>query len=301
MARIKKVFRTSSEVIHLWANKRQDEAEQAGHFNTPVFFYGKKIYSYGHHYLLGEFITNEKGEEAVYINDVGYSKTTTKHIWEVRSATKQYKQFFETEINDYRVLRTLEGYIERLEKAKKPELYISPANHLSENFDTYRRWVNGGSINDFPLIKAAINAINTKTGNEYFQKKADILEKERIAKLERQKKAQAEQIEKFFAYEVNTVYGLERDFLRISKDEAFVETTQRVRIPLKDAYLFYQLIKAGKNIHGLELKAEYSSYTVIGWENDVLHVGCHHIEKQHVMEVGEKVETVYNFYFGKAE
>ena len=49
---MKRVYTTSSDVIHLFAQRRQDGARCAN-----VFFDNRdKIYSYGYHYLLGEFI-----------------------------------------------------------------------------------------------------------------------------------------------------------------------------------------------------------------------------------------------------
>ena len=60
---MKRVFTNSYDVIHLYAQRSQDEGRCSN-----VFFYGDKIYSYGHHYLLGEFIDDGK---AIIINDEG--------------------------------------------------------------------------------------------------------------------------------------------------------------------------------------------------------------------------------------
>jgi len=72
---MKTVFNSSSDVIHLFAQRSQDNARCSN-----VFFDKNKIYSYGYHYLLGEFISNNKGDEAIMINNLGYSSTTGKHI-----------------------------------------------------------------------------------------------------------------------------------------------------------------------------------------------------------------------------
>ena len=48
---MKKVFRSSDEAIHIFAQQSQSE----GRYKN-VFFKDTKIYSYGYHYLLGEFI-----------------------------------------------------------------------------------------------------------------------------------------------------------------------------------------------------------------------------------------------------
>lgn len=71
--RIKRVFQSADQVLHIWANQSQDSASCAN-----VFFSGVKVYSYGHHYLLGQLHT-VKGKPVAVINSTKYSVTTAKH------------------------------------------------------------------------------------------------------------------------------------------------------------------------------------------------------------------------------
>ena len=87
---MKKVFSSNADCIHTFAQRSQDEGRTPNH---NVYFRGDKIYSYGYHYLLGEFINNG---EAIIINDIGYSNSTSKHINILQGATRQYKQFYVT-------------------------------------------------------------------------------------------------------------------------------------------------------------------------------------------------------------
>lgn len=73
--RIKKVFGSSYQVIHLWANQTQTDAR-----SSNVFFEGKSIYSYGYHYELGR-MEQINGVTVALINAKGYSNTTNKHIY----------------------------------------------------------------------------------------------------------------------------------------------------------------------------------------------------------------------------
>ena len=75
----------TSQVCHLWANKAQAHARNAG--NT-VYFDGKAIYSYGNHFPMA----CHHGE-IVLINNATYSVTTTSHQSEVRSACRNLKSF----------------------------------------------------------------------------------------------------------------------------------------------------------------------------------------------------------------
>lgn len=77
---MKKVFTTSDQVIHLWANQSQESARCKN-----VFFDGTSLYSYGYHYKLGE-IVSFNGKTVALINNEGYSHTTQKHIRQALSA-----------------------------------------------------------------------------------------------------------------------------------------------------------------------------------------------------------------------
>ena len=85
---MKTVFSNTQDCVHAFAQRQTPQGKA-----SSVFFYGDKIYSFGYHYLLAEFID----DKTILINDKGYSNTTSKHISYVASGTRQYKQFFTTE------------------------------------------------------------------------------------------------------------------------------------------------------------------------------------------------------------
>lgn len=92
--RIRRVFSNSSEVLHLWANKSQDEARCKN-----VYFTGPAAYSYGSHYMLGKII-QLKGREVYLINANGYSVTTGKHIndaWRAAESRLRLKVYPESD------------------------------------------------------------------------------------------------------------------------------------------------------------------------------------------------------------
>ena len=69
---MKTVF-TNSEIVHAFNLQDQPTGRTS---NGSMYFEYKKIYSYGSHYLLGEFID----DNTIIINNEGYSVTTSKHI-----------------------------------------------------------------------------------------------------------------------------------------------------------------------------------------------------------------------------
>jgi len=58
---MRKVFSNSSDVIHKFVERSQNEGRSAN-----CYFEGDKIYSYGRHYLLGEFVNNGKEDEDIF-------------------------------------------------------------------------------------------------------------------------------------------------------------------------------------------------------------------------------------------
>ena len=77
---MKKVFSSNYEVIHTFAQRTHPEGRNS---SSSVFFEGDKIYSYGYHYLLGEFLDTN----TILINDKGYGNSTSKHISILMGAT----------------------------------------------------------------------------------------------------------------------------------------------------------------------------------------------------------------------
>lgn len=276
---MKRVFTKSEDVIHLWANKVQDEARCSNVF----FDDNEKIYSYGTHYELARFIDNN----TVLINDEGYSVTTSKHINEVTYATRQYKQFNLTETDLDYVHGHIKNYLlPKLTNARKPELYINPILSLWETLNDYlvhTKTKRYKSNPKYKFIKTVVNTLNTDS--ESLQERLRLqAEVERRAKAKKERKAIAEALPKFLNYEIGSFrYGTE-DFLRISREGSMVETSQGVKVTVKDATLLYRMIQAGKDIKGHRI-SHYSVTSI----NGTLKIGCHNINMDSVHEVGKQL------------
>ena len=278
---MKRVFTNSQDVIHLFIQRSQSEAHCSN-----VFFETNRIYSYGHHYLLAEFIKNKDGNEAILINDSGYSVTTSNHIREITQASRQYKQFFELQTNPQKVLNQLELLADKLSNARKPELYINPAEYLFNKFDEFQAW-NGETNDKVNLLKIneVIKVFRGADYLDYLNKKADLIKQAEKLRIKEVKKAFKKELKEFFDYKRNYIYNsIGEDYLRISQDGQSIETSQRVIVPIKEAKILYLLIKNGKDIKGHQI----GNYTVIGL-NGVLKIGCHKINLKNMTEIGEKI------------
>jgi len=313
MARLKKVFSNADQVIHLFAQRTQDEAN-----SSNVFFEeGKRIYSYGYHYLLGEFV--EKGGETVlFINDTGYSNTTSKHISTLRWGTRQYKQFFFTEVLPKHVKSKMDELLKKLAKARKPEKYISEAEYLYGKYNEFLEWNKGhGKVKKLGAAFRTTIALQDKQAHKEIERlitairssdpsaELDNIEGARKRKKQREtaaaRKAYAERLERervenkarfeeglaeFYNHERRyvRVEGYDKDYLRLSKDGEKVETTQGVTVSVKAARVLYALIQANKDVIGHVIEG----YTVIS-KNGTLKIGCHNIDMDSVHKVGKLI------------
>jgi hypothetical protein len=270
---MKKVFTNSSDVIHLFAQRTQDEARCSN-----VFFYGNTIYSYGYHYTLGQFID----DHTIVINDYGYSRTTQKHISEIKYATRQYKQFFTTNTDIDHVSKQIKILSKALVKAHKPEKYINDIitrwDKLNE-FIKYRKDKNTPKDTRYKETKKIVKNI-TDNLDAWKEKILQANKKEK----QREQKQVKELVNKFYNYEINSFRKGDKDYLRISLDGNNIETNQYIKVSTEEARKLYQLILNGVDIKGHRI----SNYTVTSI-NGTLKIGCHNIDMESVHKVGKQL------------
>lgn len=272
---MKTVFNSALDVMHLFAEKSQNTARC-----NSVFFEGNKIYSYGHHFILGEFIENN----AIILNDSNYSVTTSKHYRQLGNATRQYKQFLKSDIDAKIVLQTVESNQKKLLTAKKKELYILPSIAIFEALNEFIEFTKDKTIRktiEYKTIKKIVSKLNDAEYIEKLAKKAetDKLKADRL-KADRLKA----DIIKFENHEIRTLYNTSEDYVRLSNCSEYVETSQGVKVTVKEAKVLYQLIESGKDIKGFKI----SNYTVISL-NGTLTIGCHKINIQSMHKIGKKL------------
>lgn len=78
---MKTVF-NNAQTAHVWAQQTQDQGRST---NGNLFFRGKVIYSYGHHFPLAMFVPEY---DIVLVNSDSYSVSTSKHQGYVRQTIK---------------------------------------------------------------------------------------------------------------------------------------------------------------------------------------------------------------------
>ena len=288
---MKKVFSNTSEVVHVFAQQTQSEGRNG---SGSIYFKDNRIYSYGSHYLLGEFIN----DKTIIINDFGYSVTTSKHISELTNATSQYKQFYTSSIEVKHVQTEIDYNLKKLSKANKPEIYISNITKLESNlskwveyckenkikkehFSKYNFVVNKSDYKYKKIVKIA-NSLLTLEAIEKIKAKG---KKEAIKQKAKDKKDLKTKLDKFNSYKIDRFKIGEFDYLRLSENGQFVETSQNIRIEKSDAQRLYFAIKKKIDIRGQKI----GYFTVNKIDNKALTVGCHKICIKSVQKVGELI------------
>ena len=274
---MKTVFSNAQDCVHAFAQRQQPQGRSGN-----VFFYSDKIYSYGYHYLLAEFID----DKTILINDSGYSSTTSKHISYVTSGTRQYKQFFTTKCEIGLVYSQVLSLQDRLANARKPENYINGILSLWDSLNEYVKHIKSKNIpkdTRYKAIKAIVKHLNIDSV-QYQQKLADAKKKDEAAKKRKEAKQIKESLTKWYKYEINSFRVGDTDYLRLSQDGSTVETSQHVKVSTEEARTLYKAICNDVDIVGHRI----SNY-IVNSINGRLKIGCHNIDMDSVHKVGKQL------------
>jgi len=287
---MKRVFTTSEDVIHLFAQQIQTDARCSNVFFEKTWTdngidYGNKIYSYGYHYLLGQFIT----DKCIIINNEGYSVTTTKHIHQITWATSHFDQFLTSNICIKSALHKVKANLKKLAKARKKELYISPIKESWYLFNEFQEYIRTNKIQSRYKVKYnSKEYLELKKLCKSVENETPIInliehEKEQTRKRKKREKTEIKRnLKKFYAYEINSMRIGKYDYLRLSQNGDYVETTQGVRVKTENAITLYKMILRGIDIKGHKIE----HYTVISI-NGTLKIGCHNIDMKSVHKLGK--------------
>lgn len=274
-------FKNNSEVAHIWASQTQHEGR-----GSNLFFEGTKIYSYGRHFCIANFVR----PNVVLFNSAKYSKSTAKHQLKVRSAIPANIKVFtvpQTEImvnsherNLQYYLNTIEGLVEDAKRSiKNTDAQLNVAAVKRERALDY--------IATFDLRIDETRGLSEAIANYQFPDLSAKIETQREKAANREALQEAKRQE---GYKIIREYipawleGVAPQMILSDLPEVYlremvgtVETSKGAIVPLREAKLLYDMIEAGKDIVGHRI----GSYTVISL-NGVLTIGCHKIEREEI-------------------
>ena len=246
---------TNTGIVHAFSQRNETKGKA-----NSMFFDGNKIYSFGYHYLLAEFIEHN-GETFILINNKGYSNTTAKHISLITQATRQYKQYFTTNVDFQLVYNDILSNYEKLAKAKKPLFYIEQIKYKFVQLTSYPLF----NERYYPLEKF-------KEIYEIYKQVCviDISELREIIK-DKEKQKDSKKVRDFLNFETNY---LKRDFDILRLNGENIETSQGVKVSKLLVKNLYDRLLNNLDIIGQKV----DNYTIISNNNGVIQIGCHKIK-----------------------
>ncbi len=275
-------FKNNSEVAHIWASQTQPEGR-----GSNLFFGGTKIYSYGRHFCIANFVR----PDVVLFNSRKYSTSTAQHqkmvLRALRLGITQF-QVPNTEINYNTHENNLQFYLDRInelvESAKRSLKYTFSLIHQAQG----ARLQALEYITVFDLkISVKLRGLSLEISNFQFPDLSERIASQAVKAQQREEKKLAQQgiyyeeLRKFVPQWLTgtgiqtAIYHLPEVYLR--EKEGSIETSHGAIVPLREAKLLYSMIEAGKPIIGHKI----GSYTVISL-NGVLTIGCHKIEREEI-------------------
>lgn len=279
---MKKVFSSHSEVAHVWNTQSQNE----GHASN-VFFYGPAIYSYGHLFCIAKHMTStETGQNATLFTTRGYSNSTAKHINIVRQAARNRELIFCPFPNGSHAENFMYwqnqafNFAAKLERAKKPGLYISEIEHIKNLAERFCNFYGITAPADLLQLFDIKDKQALKVYNETAAQRKK--EAEKLALLDAKKRHKKE-LKKFFNFETSRIYSdIKIDYLRYNKETEQIETTQGVKIPAAVGRIFIQLLQQNK----VSIGDRIEHYQVNYLTKTEIKIGCHNF----------KIKDIFNFY-----
>lgn len=271
-------FKNNAEVAHIWASQTQHEGR-----GSNLFFEGTKIYSYGRHFCVANFVR----PNVVLFNSAKYSNSTAKHqayVWRAIPGGVMVFQVPDVDPSfghkknlEYLFLTIKNTVFDATKSTKRTAYLLEVARQTQQLAIEYAVAFNIPLVDeimcdivayDLPDLSERIEAQREKAANREAIEEAKRQEKyDKLRKLVRV--WQAGNLEQDAIYALPEVYLREKD--------GSVQTSHGAIVPIKDAHVLYRMIEAGKDIVGHRI----GSYTVISL-NGVLTIGCHKIEREEI-------------------
>jgi hypothetical protein len=282
---MKKVFSDQSKVAHLWANKEQDEATNQG---RSFFFNRETIYSYGRHFPIAKHVQDQAGNDYILFTERGYSNTTSKHISITRGACRNsevvycYNPDNGHESNFKYWFDEIEAEINKLAKARKPEIYLNNIEYVATKVKRYSQFT-GANI---PINLIEAMKITDKDQYAGYQESRIEQAKQAQKKAEIElKKRHEEELEKWLNFETSRLYlNNGSDYLRVNPENDRVETTQAVHIPNEIARRLWLSIKENT----IKVGDKVLNYS-INEAGKHIKIGCHTFKRSYLLDFGAKL------------
>lgn len=315
---MKTVF-DNRQAAHIWAQQNQASGRSN---NGNMFFEGKTIYSYGYHFPMASFVTND----TVFINSDRYSVSTGKQQGYVAYAVNHKNRLYVS-------TRVIKAFVQEREFGKATQAALAEdAIREAKNWieKAAKRKAQKFAANDLIKAQGAIEAAEhiftyfdaqppkefrafkkTLSGDDV-QKVIDAeksrLQKEEKARQKRHAEAQAKLKASCLAWQkFSTDYDMpvnqsDKIYMRVAPlelidDESVIETTKGAKFPVGHAKKAFLIIRAMKEKNqawqqnGKTIHLGHFQIDSIDAQGNV-QAGCHFVEWDQI----EYIATVLKIY-----
>jgi hypothetical protein len=274
-----KVVVSNSDVAHLFANQTQSHARNS---NGSLYFYNENIYSYGTHFCIAKFVDSYT---LLFTLDT-YGNTTAKQKLIVANATSHINKIYcfnPTGSHDSNFgywLELSEGILSKLDRANKPEKYISELNHIKLQVYKYATYFN---ILVPTLLVNALSVTQKNSVVAYMESRAEIIAKELKEKQQKAAKEFKKKLTEWRNFKTSRLHSrvLGKDYIRVNKDN--FETSQGVKIPIEVGKRFYN------NLSNVQPGDKFLDFTIKAIDKKQLVIGCHNID---ITEINKAIKSI---------
>ena len=218
----------------------------------------------------------------------GYSNTTSKHISITRGACRNSEIVYccnpdnGHESNFKYWFDEIEAEINKLAKARKPEIYLNNIEYIATKVKRYSQFT-GANI---PVNLIEAMKITDKDQYAGYQESRIEQAKQAQKKAEIElKKRHKEELEKWLNFETSRLYlNNGSDYLRVNPENDRVETTQAVHIPNEIARRLWLSIKENT----IKVGDKVLNYS-INEAGKHIKIGCHTFKRSYLLDFGAKL------------
>lgn len=278
---------SNREAAHVWASRTQCGRSS----NGSIFFDRASIYSYGSHFRMAQFVTNEAGEVACLINPDSYSITTAKHQSLVRQALPSYVLRLtapQAERNDAAVLKFHTDAAEvAWRKAARARVhgpaFIVRAQEHVEEFNRYAAFFGIAERMAMPdNVEAAMLQARERAAAEAKRNAAERAAREVEREAARVRRAADDAVQMARWLDGAPIHAPYTDETRLRINGDDIETSRGASVPVAVAPMLWDRINSSR-LAGVDV--DYTPHTVrIGpYElrtiraNGDVQIGCHHL------------------------
>lgn len=285
---MKRVFSSHSQVCHIWANQTQAEGEA-----NNIFFHGRRIFSYGHHYLAAQ-IHVVSGKNFALVRSDSYGPATSKHLCRISDSLRGLMPYFcvENVATPRAARRELDARVDReIDRALKRSK-ITDRSSINFEFECIKQRLDEANqlrkllgLKAIQVAKADRDAVK-KHLEKRLARYNELNTPEMLAakEAERIKIAELKHAERLKALDLqvsafrngdNVGYiNLDFELIRIKDD--VVQTSRGAEVPLDQARRLLNLIQS-ENPSRI-LGHEIGGFKVSSIDDGIIAIGCHRIQ-----------------------